>query len=138
MPSFPTPKIRPSGRLYIASPLPTYRTQRYERRLAAIVGQFPGVEILQPRLLFTNNAHWCTARPSLIKTLHGVVVFPDTDGTIGLGTFTEVSDAQTRGIRVWYLNNRHRFREAFDLAIIDDGQSWRKYARILSVRDAKR
>jgi len=45
-------------RIYIASPIATYQSPRYDQKLAQIARHFPGAEILQARHLFDSTADW--------------------------------------------------------------------------------
>jgi len=122
------------ARIYLASPIATYSTQRYDRRLATVRRRFADADILEPRLLFDSNSAWKAIWPALLPTLDLVVFFADTDCSVGRGVFAEIQDARTLGVPVLYLADRAGFRRNFDLVIIDDGISWRRYARVSVAR----
>lgn len=95
-------KTSPS-RVYIASPISTYGTARYDAMVSRVRSHFPESDILPARDLFTSNADWRRKWPVILPTLDAVVFFDDDDGCIGAGTEQEITDAQSAGIPVSFL-----------------------------------
>ena len=92
-----------SSRVYVASPLSTYQTDRYEAMVSRIRSHAPDADILPARDLFTGNADWRRNWPVILPMLDAVVFFADEDGCIGAGTEQEIADAQLTGIPVFFL-----------------------------------
>jgi hypothetical protein len=90
-------------RIYVASPISTYTTARYDAMLTRVRRHFPASDILPARDLFTSNADWRRTWPVILPTLDAVVFFDDDDGCIGAGTEQEIADAQSAGIPVCFL-----------------------------------
>lgn len=99
-----TRKLRTkSGRVYVACPLSTMDTPRYNTMLSRIRELVPDAQLLSARDLFRSNADWRARWPALLPTLDAVVFFDDAEGCIGAGTEQEISDAWRVGIPVFFL-----------------------------------
>lgn len=118
--------------VYLASPLATYYTERYNHMLEAVRRHFPDSEILPARNLYHDNEHWRATWPVHLKRISAVAFFSDTDGTIGKGVYQEVWDATVRSIPVRYLQDDGTLLpdDQVELALIDDGDDWRKFAMV--------
>jgi hypothetical protein len=92
-----------TGRVYVASPLSTFLTDRYDTQLARLQKLLPNAELVPARELFTSNADWRQQWPALLRTLDVVVFFDDDDGCIGAGTVQEICGAWSSGIPVFFL-----------------------------------
>ncbi len=123
-------------RVYLASPLSTFWTSRYEKRLNAVRTYFREAEILEPRHLFSSNRCWLDIWPELLPTLDVLVFFTASDGTIGAGTNREIADARRRSLPTFYLDARG-LHQRFTLHIIGDGRDWRRYARVRVIGTGK-
>lgn len=124
---------RITGRVYVASPLHTFDTPRYGRELARIRERFPHAEILPSRGLFTCNADWKRGWPDLLTTLDALVFFADEDGYVGLSVWTELGDADERGIPIWYLAPHGRLYEFGDSDAVEVSLrpwDWKQFAMI--------
>lgn len=91
------------NRIYVASPLSTYGTARYDAMVSRVRSHYPDADILPARDLFGSNAHWRRKWPVILPTLDAVVFFDDDDGCIGAGTEQEIADAASAGIPVFFL-----------------------------------
>lgn len=91
------------NRIYVASPISTYTTARYDTMLSRVRSRFPDSHILPARDLFKSNADWRRKWPVILPTLDAVVFFDDDDGCIGAGTEQEIADAQSADIPVSFL-----------------------------------
>lgn len=105
---------RITGRVYVASSLHTFDTPRYGTELARIREHFPHAEIVPARGLFGSNADWKRGWPALLPTIDALVFFADDDGYVGLGVWTELCDADERGIPICYLAPHGRLYEFGD------------------------
>ncbi len=114
-------------RVYVASPLTTYRTARYDAKLVQIGQRFPTATLLPARDLFRSTADWRERWPALLPTLAALVFFADIDGTIGLGVWSEVHDAADR-IPVWYLDDAGRWFPVESIALTVTGDSLSRFA----------
>lgn len=90
-------------RIYVASPLSTYHTTRYDRMLSRVRECFPESVILPARDLFASNADWRSRWPDILPTLDALVFFDDDAGCIGAGTERELADALAAAIPVYFL-----------------------------------
>jgi len=116
-------------RIYIASPISTYQTTRYDRMLTEIARHFPRAEILQARHLFQSTADWRRRWPQLLPTLTGLVFFSDVDSTIGLGVWSEIQDAGDR-IPVWFLDDDGRMHLLANVAVHVTGHTLSRFATV--------
>ncbi|MDQ3642776.1 MAG: hypothetical protein M3450_15225 [Actinomycetota bacterium] len=119
----------PAQRVYVASPLTTYRTSRYEAKLAQVIEQFPDATLLPARDLFRSTADWRTRWPALLPTLTELVFFAETDGTIGLGVWSELHDAADC-IPVWYLDDAGCWFPVAAVTITVTGDSLARFASV--------
>jgi len=110
-------------RVYVAHPIRTYGTAYAARRLeevASLVGQLPGVEVVDPEQAgWESDAEWRSAWPVLLHTLTAVVVFGDASGAIGLGCVRELSDAREAGLPIAALRKGGRNRAPALVRLVD-------------------
>jgi hypothetical protein len=130
------PDVMPLGMarevIYVASPVATYDTPRYDLMIAHAQRAFPDAKVLLARGLYRDRAHWLAIWPAHLAQLRALVYFADMDGSIGNGVFKEIADAQAQGIPVHYLSDDGVLilSERVALDLIDGGLSWRRYARV--------
>ena len=91
--------------VYLAAPIPTYRTSRYAWALAQVREQFPDHELLSARDLYVSTEDWLAKWPTTLPTLDALVFIAAADRTIGAGVFREIVDARSRGLPVWHLSD---------------------------------
>jgi hypothetical protein len=94
--------VRP--RVYAAHPMTSYGTEHERACLDALAALLCGAEIIDPATRYRTNAGWLRAWPRLLRTLAGLVLFADEDGTVGTGCLREVVDAVAAGLPVAYLD----------------------------------
>lgn len=116
-------------RVYVASPITTYQTPRYDLKLALIAQHFPRAEILQPRDLFHSTADWRRRWSRILPTLTDLVFFAETDRTIGLGVWSELQDA-AGCILVWFLDDDDRWHALDGVSIQVTGDSLARFASV--------
>jgi hypothetical protein len=120
-----------SPRVYVASPLSTYRTPRYDAMVARVRVLFPQAEILPAREVFRSNADWRARWACIMPTLAAVVVFPDTGGWIGAGVWKEVHDARNHGIPVYVLDDAGDVRGWEAIRLMERRpDDWQRTARL--------
>jgi hypothetical protein len=90
--------------IYVASPMTTYDTPRYDQMLLLIRKRYPNDRIRPARGMYKNAGHWRNLWPQILHSLtkqNGVVVvFPQPDRIIGRGTYVEAMDGFDRGLDV--------------------------------------
>ncbi len=118
-----------AGRVYVASPITTYQTARYDRKLDQISQHFPRAEILQSRDLFESTADWRRRRPQILPTLTDLVFFAETDRTIGLGVWSELQDA-AGCIPIWFLDDDDRWHSLDDVTVDVTWESLSRFATV--------
>lgn len=116
-------------RVYVASPITTYQTPRYDLKLTLIAQHFPRAEILQPRDLFHSTADWRRRWPRILPTLTDLVFFAETDRTIGLGVWSELQDA-AGCIPVWFLDDDDRWHSLDDITVEVIGEDFSRFASV--------
>ncbi len=98
---------RRGAALYLAAPLSTYNTPRYEWALLWLrTCAPPGVPIIHARDAFTSTADWRARWPAVLARLAGLVFIADEAGYIGAGVWREMGDALAHGLPVLYLDDR--------------------------------
>lgn len=131
-----TGKLPPSpatlaGRVYVASSLPTFATDRYGRMVAHAAARFPRATILPARDSFRSNDDWRRSWPGVLDSLAAVAVFADAEGWIGFGVWTEVHDALRRGLPVYVLTDDGAACPWTAVAVAErDASDWQRYARL--------
>ncbi len=117
-------------RVYVASPITTYRTPRYDLKLVLIAQHFPRAEILQPRHLFQSTADWRRRWPRILPTLTDLVFFAETDRTIGLGVWSEPDQDAARCVPVWFLADDDRWHSLDGVTVDVTGVSLVRFATV--------
>ncbi len=125
--------------IYLASPIPTYTTARYDAMLEHARRAYPDSELLPARGLYLGSDHWRQTWPQHLKRITSACFFPDVDGSIGLGVHRELQDVIAACLPVHLLQDNGELVpfERVRLILIDGGASWRKYAHV-SVRPARK
>ncbi len=90
--------------IYAAHPMTTYGTARESTALALLSELMPEAQIINPATRYRDNAHWKRDWPKLLLRLAGLVVFGDSEGTIGTGCLHEMADAWWHGMSVTMLD----------------------------------
>ncbi len=124
---------RMTGRTYVASPISTYETPRYDATLHRLRTLLPNAELLPARDLFTSNQDWRDHWPELLPTLKAIVFFDD-GGSIGRGVWQEIHDAQSAGLPVFYLPHPAANLLPLDgvtVSLIAHRRSWARYAEVV-------
>lgn len=122
-----------TGCVYVASSLSTFNTPRYDSELVRIRKHFPHAEIVPARGLFSSNAEWKLGWPDLLATIDAIVFFADDDGCVGYGVWTELSDADERGIPIWYQaphGRLYQFGDSDDVEVHLRPWDWKQFAMI--------
>lgn len=117
--------------VYLAAPLTTYRTKRYDRALTHVRKRFPRATILDARSAWTSTADWRARWPTVLPTLAAAVVIADGEGWIGAGVVKEVDDALAAGVPVWYLSE-HGALYPWDAVTLSDRRpdNWQRHVRV--------
>ena len=118
-------------RVYLASPLATYFTPRYDRTLTHAQQHFLGAEIIAARGLYATTQEWQRAWPLLVPTLTALVFFTDPQRWIGYGVWTEIKDAMHQGLSISWLTDNGLLHDwkAVQLSVPNE-QDWRQYLRV--------
>lgn len=125
-----SPPVHLTGKVYVASPLTTYQTPRYDCMCATVRTLFPHADVLPARGLFASNAGWRARWPALLPTLAAVVFFTDDAGWIGKGVWAEISGAAHAGVPVALLTDGGSLYDIGSLAFHVDEDDWRQYAHV--------
>src|SRR5262249_53204282 len=102
-PAAPVSSAAPQLLVYVASPLSTYQTKRYDLMLAYARRHFLDADLLPARGLYRDTAHWRQSWPRQLHRITTLVFFAATDGSIGRGVVTEIEDARRHGVPVHFL-----------------------------------
>lgn len=92
------------GRIYVASPTPTFGTDYHRRMLCYVRACLPGADLVLPSDVFESTEDWLRQWPNVLASLTGLVFFAEPDGTLGMGVCKEVQDAEAAGLPVWHLD----------------------------------
>lgn len=125
-----SPLVHLTGSVYIASPLTTYQTPRYDGMCATVRTLFPHADVLPARGLFASNAEWRSRWPALLPTLAAVVFFTDDAGWIGKGVWMEIIGAAHAGVPVALLTDGGSLHDIGSLTFDVDEDDWRQYAHV--------
>lgn len=120
-----------TGTVYLASPLSTYHTPRYDRMCEHVRNLFPNATVLPARDCGFTRATWLPRWRTMLPTLVAVVFFRDEAGMIGKGVYTEILDADARGLPIWMVDDAGMAHHADDLWYGDpDEADWRAYVSV--------
>lgn len=124
------------GYLYLASPLTTYDTPRYDQMVNLARHQFPSARLMPSCGLFVDSQDWLRRWSAVLTTLAGVAFFTDEAGWIGKGVYSELCDADAAGLPIWLLMDDDTIHapDAFILAEPNE-DDWRQYARVCIVSE---
>jgi hypothetical protein len=118
--------------VYVASPIPTFATTRYDHFLEVVVEHYEDWEVIPARSQWHSNEDWRLGWPALLDTLDVLVGFGEPDGIIGQGTFAEIVEAADAGCEVWIAEQPRRW---WPVTLVDaprcPGDSARWYARLV-------
>lgn len=120
-------------RVYVASPLNTFDSPDYDRRIDRIRELFPGDTIIPARGLFGSNGAWRRKWLAFLKTIDLLVFFADPGGFVGRGVWHECTTAHERGIPVRFLTEDGSllgFTDTEDIFPVFFRGSWKRYVRI--------
>jgi hypothetical protein len=92
--------------IYLASPISTYPTYRYDLALCRIEARFPAADVIPARRERRDSADWLARWPATVRTLDRLVYFPAADRTIGAGVAREVIDAYALRLPVHLLDGQ--------------------------------
>lgn len=114
--------------LYVASPIPTYDTIRYDRMLSLIRHALPTTDVLPARGCFADTATWLREWPAILQRIDGLIFFDDGQGVVGRGVYHEVCTTMAAGKPTVYLSNdglfwRYPLDVVFDLLLFSN-QTW--------------
>ena len=93
------------GRWYLASPMSTYRTERYDAMVDLVRAKLGPVTEPLTKDMFVSNLQWLAALPEILSQVVGVAFFADGDGFLGMGVVKEVDAAVALGLPVFFLPN---------------------------------
>lgn len=125
--------------IYIASPVSTYTTSRYDKVRELVHTQFPDDVIYAARGMYANSEDWISQWPTIAKRMDICVYFAAADGTYGRGVYHELESFFAAHKPVYYARLKTLVLETtFPLHIINNGESWIRYAkRMKQLNDPK-
>jgi hypothetical protein len=93
--------------VYVAHPVVSYGRPEEARALERLAELLPGVELVNPAVMFSTSPAWLRRWPALLADLDGLVVVRAKDGSIGAGCLRELGDAWAAQLPVAMLHRRH-------------------------------
>ena len=118
-------------RVYIAAPISSFGSPRYERMLGQLREALPEAEMVEARRAFRSNEHWRSHWPEILAGINRLAFLTADDGTIGAGVFQELMDARFAGLTVELITDEGSLLplEALVFAYVGDGDPVR-FARV--------
>jgi len=109
--------------VYVAAPMVTYYTDRYERNRERITELFPGAELICPPdgPLYPDGRTFSATFREHVVSCTDLVCFADEDGFLGRGTVTEIAYALRHGKAVWHLTDGGDLEPEPAVVIVDPG-----------------
>lgn len=92
-------------RIYLASPIGTYASKRYDRMATMAAGHFPDAMIVPARGLYRDTPEWRARWPNKASQYDALAFFADELGFIGIGVAREIADIEALGRPVHWLND---------------------------------
>jgi hypothetical protein len=125
-------------RVYVAAPVLSYGTKKYDEAIRNLRRLFPNAELVEARNVFRNTDDWKRRWPEVLPTIDRVVFIAGPERLLGGGVMAEIVDARLRNVPVDYLDERGELHPAQDLALelLAMGDPFR-VARV-AVRSARR
>ncbi len=118
------PPIKRRG-VYLASPLPTYGTARYDRVANLIRAKYSSEPLVEPRDLYASNEDWRNPWPGTVATIARLVFFANPDKSIGAGVLRELADAQWQGVPIEFASDAGRLADTYALDFLSDNDPCR-------------
>ncbi|MHB8324795.1 MAG: hypothetical protein ACYDEA_03470 [Candidatus Dormibacteria bacterium] len=118
-------------RVYLASPIPTYWTRRYERHLERLQGLAPAAQIVEPRNLGWDSGAWLAEGREVIAGCDALVAFGLAGGVIGRGVWQELVWARELGLATFHIKLSGPMVPD-PVAVQLPGGSWRSWAVLKS------
>ncbi len=108
--------------IYLASPIPTYATVRYDRMSDLVQSRYPGETVLEARRLFTSSEDWRAQWPGIVARIARLVFFANEDGSLGAGVMRELYDARWHNVPIEFITDDRTFVSTYTLALnsVDD------------------
>jgi len=131
-----TPSDESERCIYIASPVSTYQSRRYDLMSSRVAQRYPGATIMVARGMYESSHDWRKKWPEVLPRIDEFVFFAELDGTVGMGVCKELHDADMGGIPIWYLHHDGRWFEPDVLEFTITGLSPAKYAVVELAEDA--
>jgi len=119
-----------TGNVYLASPLSTYHTPRYDHMCDRVRKLFPLAALVPARDCGFTRTTWLPRWQVMLPTLAAVVVFTDDAEWIGKGVWTEITTARITGIPVWFLTDDEVLHRLENLTFTVDEDDWKQYAHV--------
>jgi len=118
--------------VYIASPISTFSTPRYDRMVAHVRARFPDHEILTARGLWESPESWRQLWPLLHPRLTRIIAFSDEDGRVGAGVVQEILDGNAASIPIEFVTEDGRFVPLRDARVrLIPGGDMQNFAQIV-------
>lgn len=114
-------------RVYLASPIPTYWTLRYERYLEHLRRLAPGADLLEPRRLRWTAESWLAEGRELLAGCDALVAFGLPGDIIGRGVARELDWAAELGVPTFQLKLSGPLTPDPN-AVRLPGESWQRWA----------
>jgi len=128
------PPVKRHG-IYLASPLPTYGTARYDRTVALVHAKYFGDPLLEPRILFARNEDWRDLWPGTVASIARFVFLANPDHSIGAGVLRELCDARSQGVPIEFASDDGHLVGTYALDFLPDADPCRvAFVRLGSVR----
>ncbi|MGH9293785.1 MAG: hypothetical protein ACRD0B_00500 [Acidimicrobiales bacterium] len=122
-------------RVYAAHPQASYGAERERGCLSALAELLPQCELYDPSGRYLTDAAWLRAWPRVVRTLSGLIVFGDEDGSIGVGCLREIADCERYYLPVAMLDAECRPRVLAGLRFLpDSSRSPRRVAYLVAGR----
>jgi len=90
---------------YLASPIPTYGTARYDRIIALVRVMYPNELLLEPCHLLANHEEWRTRWPGIVGSIARLVFFANDDASLGAGVLRELHDARWQNVPIEFASD---------------------------------
>jgi hypothetical protein len=108
------------SRLYVSHPISSYGTSRESTCLSRLEATLPEVELLNPAQLFSSDGDWLATWPVLLETLSGIVLFPASDLSIGVGCLREVAGGLLHRLPVVAMDGHRSLRHLLGFRLLPE------------------
>lgn len=126
-------------KIYLASSVSTFHTQRYHRMIAYAHQHYPDAHIRPAQGLYSSSQDWLARWPDVLSQIDEIVFFTNEHGYIGRGVYREINDCHLAGKSVHMLTDDGQLHSYDDVELSEpDDTDWIQHVQTSIMRQPSR